>query len=159
MTISLTPRIVDQGFSTTIAKTLSYDKDVSPAFTDIKVAFRSLVTKEFNEAVDPYGVKWAPLSKRRLKEKKQRGQPLIPLTATQQMKRGFDGVVGPKRLIFGSDRSFPDGRDASSHQKGFTGSGGRRTPPRKMLPMDSDTLPVTWQKMVDSAFAKMVKDL
>lgn len=159
MTLSLSTRVVDNGFGRALEAVLKLDKDVSPALLVIGDGFTSLVRKEFATATDPFGKKWIPLSKRRTREKRKRGFPLIPLTATGKMASSFTGAASAKQLVFGSDRTFPDGRDASSHQLGFTGSDGLRTPPRQMLPLSSNTLPGDWLRVVEKAFENLVKDI
>lgn len=159
MTFSLSTRVIDNGFAGGLDAALKLDKDLSPTLSAIGEGFTGIVRKEFTTATDPFGNKWIPLSERRSRIKSKLGFPLTPLTATGALSNSFTGQASAKQLVFGSNRVFPDGKDASSHQVGFTNSDGTKTPPRQMLPLSGATLPSNWLNVVEKAFENLVKDI
>ena len=159
MTITLKTKSIDSSFSASLAKLSSLDKDTEEALKEIGNAFAALVTDQFKTSTDPFGRGWIPLSKRRSRVKQRRGFTNQPLVATGRLSRSFTSAVTPKRLEFGSDRTFSKGITAADHQVGFNNADGTRTPPRAMLPLLGSTLPPLWDRAIEAAFLNLVRKL
>lgn len=113
-------------------------------FERVGIRWLKFVDDGFKQERDPYGSPWQPLAKRTIRKKKALGysRPERILFGTGELRRSWSYRATSRSVSLSSDRSFPDGTDASIHQ--FGGSTGKfKIPSRPMVPFEQD-LPAEW---------------